>query len=1536
MGDVDVSALSQAYIGTTANVKVYGLAGGAAGTTTSEVANDDTVHLYPNAYLYSLADINLLAGQLADATQNRINAQANTNLYIYTAFGGSTPNANANIYQTNYVLVDAGAQVLCVANANLYAVQGYNRADGEGHGEVVVLGVPNELDGGESTDNPIDGVIVNGTVKVGIQHIQNLVIDEQVGGTAPTGTNADGTPYAQEQVGGTASGYGALTSTLTFTIASVDSSNDDLTVNVPEGFNFTNGASVTFVTTSASVPTGNLQNGVSYAINVVTPNTSTGTTTVIQLVDPTTNPAVPVGTAASTLSTDSLQEFGGSFSITSVNPNSYVLTVPVTPAYPLSEGRSVTYTDPSGDATNYTVHVVSGPNASGNEQIQLLDSDHNVVAITPSTATLPVINIDESSPGVGSPTVTVQDLGAEIFNQITQLETLIDTHGTDPTAVAGYQAQITSLNLELISLGLIPPTSSLTIPSVPTSDSVIFINVPDMVAQLGVISVEADFFIGSGALESPGQAEINIINNSPFFLDVGNLTIPTGAGGEITFNGFSVTSNSTIITDNRIPSYANLSSTTVDFNPFITASSSQAPEITIESTYNPSQDPAKYSAQAPDIYVTGTISNTSPNGSITLSNTLGSIVVTPAQNGYSSSLGGALQAATINITAGANFILTTAGFQSIGGNPADQWLGVSNTLEQVNAEGQPQLLTGSKSYTQAGTLPSTDPPAVGSIIAQDNVIISAQYLNINGTVQSGIADYNLDLPSTLNATISQDQTQYDDELAEGTGNVTSLFPLNTGPDPTTDPQGYDEWLVSGDNIQADYNAQTQQIQVDAVDVQGGFMELEGNILSTGNGRINVMDGYGQINVTNDTECDIVLNDLDTGGNGIAGKLVIVDTATGTPVTTTYTTLNGTVTSTTTAANLNTSSQTYSSGTDTAYYNPLAGQVYYWEGGVASTVQITYQQSDDSFWGITFNNQTFNPSEFTASNPVATAGLNLPAGPWIGNGSSPYAGYTFQASNVVTSAADVVDQWQTRTSYGLPPVFGYYTYNNYVVTQSGTVEYYLNSVAAEYQIPISFIGSSSGSIDVVSDASDGGQGNIILGGNITNTSGSVTLTSTHGSIDTDADVTIEAKTIALSAATGIGDSSVINVESEFVAAITTTGGVDLNEVTGPLTYTNIESTGSDANLDGQGNVTVTADGSITPASSSALIIGNLITLTSNNGSIGTSSTWPVMIQAANNTTGGLTASASEAVYIEQQTGNLDLFSVSAFSGDIWLDAASGNIIDNNPVRPLNSATTAQLNALYASLDLLGANPNLATPTDDANNAAVELDAYFAGKTSDYFTYWSFRQVQDVNGTYVADPYSADPQFTLTVAEVSAYETEEGWTAAQVTAYRGQPNRAISGPANRAAKLGRSERHRPDKRGQLQSEFPVCDLHHCRRTGHGNGEYRHGRNLDGESARVSHRRRYRLHDRAAANAQRHRQRRQRNLARVGRHRQYRRAGGHRRRHSIQKYPGDLQLEQSFHGGHGRPGRGRAFRRDDRQRRSHDRSASAHRCGSVQGVY
>jgi len=42
------------------------------------------------------------------------------------------------------------------------------------------------------------------------------------------------------------------------------------------------------------------------------------------------------------------------------------------------------------------------------------------------------------------------------------------------------------------------------------------------------------------------------------------------------------------------------------------------------------------------------------------------------------------------------------------------------------------------------------------------------------------------------------------------------------------------------------------------------MELFGKVVSTGSGKLNVLDGYGNITITNETGYDLVTNLLDSG------------------------------------------------------------------------------------------------------------------------------------------------------------------------------------------------------------------------------------------------------------------------------------------------------------------------------------------------------------------------------------------------------------------------------------------------------------------------------------------------------------------------------------------------------------------------------------------------------------------------------------------------------------------------------------------------
>ena len=90
---------------------------------------------------------------------------------------------------------------------------------------------------------------------------------------------------------------------------------------------------------------------------------------------------------------------------------------------------------------------------------------------------------------------------------------------------------------------------------------------------------------------------------------------------------------------------------------------------------------------------------------------------------------------------------------------------------------------------------------------------------------------------------------------------------------------YKEFLLPeamDDNIDVYYDAPTGQLVLGQTDVQGGLVVLYGDMLSTGSGNINVLDGYGAINVVNNTSYPLVTSGLSTG-EGTAGLLKITDT-----------------------------------------------------------------------------------------------------------------------------------------------------------------------------------------------------------------------------------------------------------------------------------------------------------------------------------------------------------------------------------------------------------------------------------------------------------------------------------------------------------------------------------------------------------------------------------------------------------------------------------------------------------------------------------
>ncbi len=85
-------------------------------------------------------------------------------------------------------------------------------------------------------------------------------------------------------------------------------------------------------------------------------------------------------------------------------------------------------------------------------------------------------------------------------------------------------------------------------------------------------------------------------------------------------------------------------------------------------------------------------------------------------------------------------------------------------------------------------------------------------------------------------------------------------------------------------IGANYSASTKEYQVNGAQVEGGYIQLYGQLMDTSptSGQLNVLDGFGTINIDNTTNLPVVLANLSTGSDtsgtmrGTSGVIDITD------------------------------------------------------------------------------------------------------------------------------------------------------------------------------------------------------------------------------------------------------------------------------------------------------------------------------------------------------------------------------------------------------------------------------------------------------------------------------------------------------------------------------------------------------------------------------------------------------------------------------------------------------------------------------------
>jgi hypothetical protein len=807
-------------------------------------------------------------------------------------------------------------------------------------------------------------------------------------------------------------------------------------------------------------------------------------------------------------------------------------------------------------------------------------------------------------------------LSSAQFTNLATARSNIQTYADNATLVTFYTNQVTRIEADLLAQGLAARMGDGTI--VAMTPDVDTVTIGRVKAAAGRVRIFADQLSGTGTINVPKNASITINSESFAQLVIADIEIPDTNGG-IYFNGTDITAIGETTTSvatalawvnaenvrNRNSNNNNLANIgasdvtkTAGFN--VTAASidrtSSMPLITI-SVSNINNFVNRTTGELPppqEIRVTGSIIARTSRLSIT----------NPSNNGTITVLG-QIATAELSIAATSAVSISGAVVYQVGGDPYGQFLNSGMIGDgSTAANSTPARIAQFNAWLAAN-------PTTPSIMS-NRITISAEFLDVNGLIQSGKQDYTLVLGAAQ-------KTQIDRARASGS-NYTNI---------TVDGNS-DFTLI--------YNRQADALTVKALRPTGGYIELTGNIMNSRNGKVTAYSGYPQVTITNNMALpglDLTFESIDADLRG-DGIVKINDKARS--LTTIYTKLaNGNVqVDTINFGSSSTATNTISDSNLT--YNPVSGYRYAWSVGVSSRTKQTAKWSESGWLGIIDLGSTNIPVA-----PV-TQQLNAELVPnsnyYYRNTGLDGNAYTYSANTVTTSSTgwkqtqySVKKSWYGKKTY----TYEYQKVDGLFTTNSHTIE-------ADRPIGISFLHNTAGNIII-----NAGSADIVITGKLTNKTGTTSLTTT-GSITTSASLggtslaSVGGKTVNLTAGGSIG-SALSPLQTDLADGISGTvlnatagGDIHLYEVDGDFNIGTVSAVkNSGTSTESRGTISIYAAKSILGGSSS-LISGGAIILTAKAGTIGTASQ-SLRIDTGTLATHTITATSTDDMFISEISGDL---------------------------------------------------------------------------------------------------------------------------------------------------------------------------------------------------------------------------------------------------------------------------------------------------------
>lgn len=842
------------------------------------------------------------------------------------------------------------------------------------------------------------------------------------------------------------------------------------------------------------------------------------------------------------------------------------------------------------------------------------------------------------------------------------------------------------------------------------------VTIEDTVSQLGDIYLEGDAITGSGTLTAHGDAKVEVKNESPNNLILGDIKVmgkesngQIGQGGAFYLNG------------NAMKGTEQLGNLTLKGR-----RQTEDPSVTISNTFNPNtytKDVGE-GEKAP-VY---TAANLQLGKGKTIYNTRGKVMVVSDYGDVYND--GSIVAGSVELTAkNGDFIQSYSNrIANIGGDP---------------------FVEGKDGFKKNEALGS-------GILANGNIFISARYVNINAKIQSGIANWALDIPET--------------PIFGYKGTDGKLIPI-TAEEAKTIGKDHTIYVANATGNMAEnltYDVETGRLVLGQTEVHGGKVSIVGTVINTTNdtskARIEALDGYGSMTIDNKSKLDLELKGLSTG-EGVEGVIEItdLDPKKGTPSRkTTYTRKDG---------NVHMLVQQYqngswTSGTENTFdgtYKPSADQHYVFQTGTDKSTTNTYEYHGDKFdwWGI--ENKTPTRDELIAmgaklTNTVTGKENALINGTFI-SGSTDTIGDGQPKEWDVLNKSDVID-------YSIKTKRRWYTigltkkYDMKMVIRDYETHIKQYETGASNTIGIGFNGDEPGGNIKINQK--GGAGNVSIAGTISNVGGTTAIKG--DSITSTSKGFLQTKALDLKATNDVGSKDqAILTSAEEVSGSAKSGNFYLNSSASDVAVGAIEAAKT---------VSLTSEGSLTQKAD-AMVKGSRVELTAETGAItgqGASSDFRIQTKQGSGEEYGLKASADGDIVITNKGGDLYLDSVTSKHGDVTL-TTEGSFIDNNFGDVTDESAKEKLLGWANAAVLEGSDATvekqktlLKAKVEGKYNEYQSLAAYV--KDGKYTLDDSAKAALEKNGVTDIDKYIADKQ-----ARYDALKDSVGtWTKEGVDAYR----------------------------------------------------------------------------------------------------------------------------------------------------------------------